>query len=163
VSNTPDPDTFVQNPLETLTNVVQPATAKGHTDVPDALGDARKHRSTFAVVESASSNTSVAANEMCKGGHGLHEYTALLVEEPPPCVLKAANRGRAQRMRLPVNETWPRLWRAIKLLPVVLKSEILLLSDIACDGICRIVECVNATLGPTHKPAKRRTPSSPTH
>jgi hypothetical protein len=152
VSNAPDSDKFVQNPLETLTNVVQPATAKGHTDVPDALGDARKHRSTFAAVESASSNTSVAANEMCKGEHGLHEYTALLVEEPPPCVLKAANRGRAQRMRLPVNETRPRLWRAIKI-PVVL------LSDIACDGICCIVERVNAILGPTHEPAKRRTPS----
>ena len=81
---------------------------------------------------------------------------ALLVEEPPPCVLKAANRGRAQRMRLPVNEMRPRLWRAIKL-PVVL------MSDIACDGICCIVERVNAILGPTHEPAKRRTPSSPTH
>jgi hypothetical protein len=141
----PDSDTFVQNPLETRTKVVHSATAKGHTDALGVLVYTGKHRSTFLAFESSSSETSFAANEIWKGGHGLHEYTALLVEEPPPCVLKAANRGRAQRMRLPVNETRPRLWRAIKLLPVVLKSEILLMSDIACDGICCIVERVNAT------------------
>ena len=142
---------------------MQSAMAKGHTDALGECSDTGKHRSTFLAVESSSSETSFAANEIWKGGHGLQEYTALLVEVPPPCVLKAANRGRAQSMRLPVNETGPRLWRAIKLLPVVLKSEILLLSDIACDRICRIVERVNSILGPTHEPAERRTPSSPTH
>ena len=91
MSNAPDSDTFVQNPLETRTNVVQSATAKGHTDVLGALGDARKHRSTFLAVESSSSNTSVAANEIWKGEHGLQEYTVLLIEEPPTCDLKAAN------------------------------------------------------------------------
>jgi hypothetical protein len=74
--------------METFTNVVQSATAKGQ---PPGLLLAGKHRSTFPAFESSSRDTAVAANEMWKGGHGLHEYTALLVEEPPPCVLKAAN------------------------------------------------------------------------
>ncbi len=72
---------------------MQSATAKGHTDVLGASGDAGKHRSTFLAFESFSSDTTVAANEIWKGGHGLHEYTVLLVEEPPASVvcLKAEN------------------------------------------------------------------------
>ena len=85
--------------------VVQSATAKGQADVTDESEDTGKQRSTFLAFESSSSDTTVAVNDMRKDGHGLQEYTVLLLEEPPACIMKAANCGSAQCMLLPVNKT----------------------------------------------------------
>ena len=81
---------FVQNPIETLTNVVQSVTAKGQPDITGVL-DTGKQRSTFLAFESCSSDTSVAANATSNSWQGLQEYSVMLVDDAIGCCLKAAN------------------------------------------------------------------------
>ena len=101
--------------METFTNVVQSATAKGQLPVLSLAG---KQRSTFRAFDSSSSSTAVAVEEMWKGRHGLHEYTVLLVDDSTDCSLKTANRGSAQLMRLPLNECDSEFCKDIKALPL---------------------------------------------
>ena len=103
--------------------VVQSATAKGQADVTDESEDTGKQRSTFLAFESSSSDTTVAANDMRKDGHGLQEYTVLLLEEPAACVMKAANRGEAHDITLFVNESVAGFCRDINAPPVKLMSD----------------------------------------
>jgi hypothetical protein len=110
---------LVQNPIETFTNVVQSATAKGQ--LPGLLL-AGKQRSTFRVFDSSCSDTAVAVEDIWKGRHGLHEYTMLLVDDSTDCSLKTANRGSAQLMRLPLNECDSEFCNNIKALPVESKE-----------------------------------------
>jgi hypothetical protein len=131
--------------------------AKGQ---PEALPspDAGKHRSTFCAFESSSSDTTVAVDDMWKGRQGLHEHK-VVVDDSTGCSMKTANRGEAQCKRLPRNESDSEICRDINELPVVLKLK----SDTRFDGTSNIVEFSSMKIGPTHKPATRRTPSSSTH
>ena len=101
--------------METFTNVVQSATAKGQ---PPVLLLAGKQRSMFCAFDSSSSDTAVADEDIWKGRHGLHEYTVLLVDDSTDCSLKTANRGSAQLMRLPLNECDSEFCKDINALPL---------------------------------------------
>ena len=58
----------------------------------DESEDTGKQRSTFLAFESSSSDTTVAVNDMRKDGHGLQEYTVLLVEHDVAMVMDTCDR-----------------------------------------------------------------------
>jgi hypothetical protein len=74
-------------------------------------------------LESSSSDTFAAVNEIWKNEHGLQEYSVLLVDVLTSDCLNTANRGGAQDITLSLNKSVAGFCTDINALPVKLMSD----------------------------------------